>query len=125
MNAAINSTSEDFSGQANALAKRVTGNEHNRVEEAAQKFSALGYAFVNEDGLLLEIDKVRGANNRVAITMRSYAYSGWSSFLPLPHPECAPQFRLGPLLEREQTYLEGMRLETKEFLHGTLDYWRI
>jgi hypothetical protein len=123
--AAVEATAQDFATQAEALAGLVESKEQARVRAAGQQFSVLGYALVNADGEPMDIENVRGVNDRVSVTMHRYAYTGWASFLPLTVPERAPQIRTASLLGTEHSFLEGMRLEHTGVLTGAFDYWRI
>jgi len=123
--AAIEATAQDFATQTDALAALVGPADQDRVRAAGRQFCALGYLLLDAEGGPMEIDNVRGVNDRVAIAMHRYAYTGWSSFLPLTLPERAPQIRSGSLLGSDHSYLEGMRLENTGLLAGAFDYWRI
>ncbi|QBR71895.1 hypothetical protein CU048_12140 [Beijerinckiaceae bacterium] len=123
--AAVNNTADDFAVQIAALAERVPSKERERVRAAGGQFSALGYALLDGEGELMEIEDLRGMSDRVAVAMHRYAYYGWASFLPLTYPERAPQVRTGTLLAKDLGYLEGMRLENTGLLTSAFDYWRI
>lgn len=123
--AAVEATAQDFSTQTEALAGLVESKEQARVRAAGQQFSVLGYALVDADGEPIDIENVRGVNDRVSVAMHRYAYTGWASFLPLTVPERAPQIRTGRLVGTEHSFLEGMRLEHTGVLTGAFDYWRI
>lgn len=122
---AVTETSEDFSAQTEALAALVEPEQQERVRSAGGKFSAFGYALLDADGGLMEIENLRGVSDRVSVAMHRYAYDGWTSFLPLTTPERAPRIRTRNLLGKELTFLEGMRLENLGVLTGVFDYWRI
>ncbi len=125
LHAAMDATAEDYSAQTQELAALVGANDQVRVRQAIRAFCTLGYAFIGDDGEALELDNLRGLNDRVSVAMHKYAYNGWASFLPLTVPERAPQIRTATLLGQDRTYLEGMRLPATKVLPGALDYWRV
>lgn len=124
LHAAIDASAQDFTVQTEALAA-LAPQEEARIRAAGRQFAALGYLLLDAEGEPIEIENVRGVNDRVSVAMHQYAYTGWASFLPLTVPERAPQIRTGTLLGREYSYLEGMRLENTGVLAGAFDYWRI
>ena len=127
LRAATEATAADFAAQTGELAPLLASYqiEEARIRAAGTAFCTLGYAFIADDGETLELDNLRGLNDRVSVAMRQYAYNGWASFLPLIPPERAPQIRMAPLLGQDRIYLEGMRLPTTNLVPSTLDYWRI
>jgi Putative DNA-binding domain len=124
LHGAIDATAQDFTTQTEALAALAPA-EQARIRAAGRQFAILGYILLDAEGEPIEIENVRGVNERVSVAMHQYAYTGWASFLPLTVPERAPQIRTGTLLGREYNYLEGMRLENTGLLTGAFDYWRI
>lgn len=124
LHAAIDASAQDFTAQTEALAALAPAEEA-RIRAAGRQFAALGYLLLDAEGEPIEIQNVRGVNDRVSVAMHQYAYTGWASFLPLTVSERAPQIRIGTLLGREYSYLEGMRLENTGVLAGAFDYWRI
>lgn len=123
--AAVNETAADFTVQTRALAERVDAKFQKQIIEAGGTYSALGYALVDADGELIEIENPRAVNDRAAVAMHRYAHYGWGSFLPLHVPERAPQMRMSSLAGKEVTYLEGMRVENTGLISSAFDYWRI
>jgi hypothetical protein len=125
LKAAIEATATDFVEQVASFGKTVAPKEQPRVLKARDAFSVIGYGLLGEDGQLIDLQGVRALNDRVSISMRQFAYSGWATFIPLPVPKKAPQIRTEVLLGEDRTYLEGMRLDAMEVLFSALDYWRI
>jgi hypothetical protein len=123
--AAIEATAPDFATQTAALAALVGPADQDRVHAAGRQFCSLGYLLLDAEGGPMEIENLRSVNDRVAVAMHRYAYSGWSSFLPLTTPERAPQIRTGSLLGTDHSYVEGMRLEKTGLLASAFDYWRV
>jgi hypothetical protein len=125
LQAVVDDTAQDFTGQTRLLADKVELNHRNDILRAGTNYSALGYALIDSERSLVEISNPRALNDRVSIEMHRYAYTGWSSFLPLNVPERAPQVRMGTVAGQEVTYLEGMRLENTGLISSVFDYWRI
>ncbi len=126
LQAAMDATAADFAAQTQELAALVADPiDQARIQAAGSAFCTLGYAFIGDDGETLELENLRGLNDRVSIAMRQYANNGWSSFLPLVPPERAPQIRTASLLGQHRVYLEGMRLPATNLVGSALDYWRI
>ncbi|WP_108521313.1 helix-turn-helix domain-containing protein [Bradyrhizobium algeriense] len=121
---AVDAIAQDFTTQTEALAALAPA-EETRIRAAGRQFATLGYILLDAGGEPIEIENVRNVNERVSVAMHQYAYTGWASFLPLTVPERAPQTRIGTLLGKEYSYLEGMRLENTGLLTGAFDYWRI
>jgi hypothetical protein len=125
LKAAIDSTAADFVEQTTSLVENVNLKDQWRAQIAHDAFSIIGYGLFGENGQLVELHGLRALNDRVTISMRQFAYDGWTSFLPLTLPERAPQIRTEKLLGEDRTYLEGIRLPNMGTLPGALDYWRI
>ncbi len=117
LTAAVDATADDFEFQIYELSLPP--------QYVKSAYSVMGYSLIREDGGLVELHGIRSLNQRVAISMREFAYNGWAPFLPLTFPQRAPQIRTDKLLGEDQVYLEGMRLSAMGTLPGALDYWRI
>lgn len=117
LTAAVDATADDFESQIYELSLPT--------QYVKNAYSAIGYSLIREDGGLVELHEIRSLNQRVAMSMREFAYNGWATFLPLTLPERAPQIRTGSLLGEDRVYLEGIRLSKMGTLPGALDYWRI
>ena len=125
LTAALEDTAADFSEQTAELAEHVQSEDQRRIRAAGENFVVLGYVLIDADGEPMSLDNIAALNERVAIGMHQWAYTGWAPFLPLTVPERAPRLRMGKVFGNECTYLEGMRLVNTAVVSGSVDYWRI